>query len=120
MKGTMLLVFCENGLSEDRRVPLDHTPKLNELKDCISGGWLEVVGKFDTISTADGVVPCVAFCDEEGKLKHLPFNSTATRLWEEALNRAGLSLIRDNGTFIDRLHGPVVIIYGDKQLLEDL
>lgn len=64
------------------------------IKEAIGGGWLEAVYPTDAVTL---------WCDEEGKLKSLPPNPTATWLWwflqPEARGR-------------DVLHGTVVVTGG--------
>lgn len=56
------------------------------------GGYIESVPHFETFDLDDagggGVVPCVTYCNEEGKLKDLPENWFVTRMWNAALIRA--------------------------------
>lgn len=90
------------------------------------GGFIEAVPEFNTIEFEGHLNSCVAFCNEESKLKGLPVNDTATGLWNSALLRLRTSvrfpngLLRDDGVFLDRLQGKVVVIIGDKDLLATL
>lgn len=71
------------------------------LKTRLHGGWLEVIPHFEQY----GGRPCVAFCDEEGKLKGLAMNPKATYLWYACLAPE---------PFVpDHLHGPIVIVTAD-------
>lgn len=79
-------------------------PEGDELR-LIVGGWIEIVPLFDEY----GGKPCVVFCNEEGKLKDLPFNETASRLWWQCAGLHG-----------DHLVGTVVIVSGDDELMEAL
>lgn len=71
------------------------------------GGFIELVPLFNFIYGR----PCVAFCNEYGKIKNLPPNKFAQSLWEEATGR----IIRD-----DHLVGNVVIFAADKKTLENM
>lgn len=108
MKGVMRR-FTEDG--RDFTVYLVAVPPLEGIQEAV-GGSIEAVPGFDTIEVDGGLrVPCVAFCDEEGKLKRRPINVTAQNLWMKALD----------GRFPnDVLAGDVVVIYGDDELMRDL
>lgn len=71
------------------------------IKAGLDGAYLEVVPNFDKYGNA----PCVAFCDEEGKLKGLPLNPKATYLWYACL--------APQPFVVDHLHGPIVIVTAD-------
>jgi hypothetical protein len=86
---------------------LDHVPDYKELNDALDGGHIEVIPRFNRFR---GEL-CYAFCDEEGKLKGLPFNATATKLWERCWEYAGT---------LDHLVGPIVIIVGSPDFLSKL
>lgn len=99
--------------------PLDAQPKLEVLKDIV-GGYIEAVPWFDRLM-GHGVPalaemfknePCLAFCNEEGKLKGLPYNDLATRLWWTALRRRDMSLLHQ-GRMTDTLCGNVAIATGE-------
>lgn len=51
--------------------------QLQQLQDAV-GGWVEAVDLSPTLTM---------WCNEEGKLNGLPFNSLATDLWEESFGR---------------------------------
>jgi hypothetical protein len=56
--------------------------------------------------------PCIAFCNEEGKLPHfdLPYNPTATGLWSKAIGKVPN----------DHLVGGIAIVVGPKSFLRDM
>lgn len=60
---------------------LESAPSLDRIKDGIGGGLIEIVPHFDKYGSED----CVAFCDEEGKLKNFDMNTVATYLWYACL-----------------------------------
>lgn len=83
---------------------------LDHLKAGIGGGYLEAVPYFNKIAWDTEVHRCVAFCDEEGKLKGLPINNRANVLWTNAV-----------GEYVsDVLVGDVVIVWGDEEFMSAL
>lgn len=103
MKGILVTITADGRLTTQ---PLDATPGLDALQAGLNGGYLEVVPYFSKY----GEQTCVAFCDEDGKNKGLPYNPTADALWKK---QVGFH-------FPDHLVGPIVIVCGDKALLEAL
>jgi hypothetical protein len=55
-------------------------------------------------------MPCVAFCNEDGKRLDLPVNWLATGLWHDA----------EGGGYEDYLVGAIVVISGDSKLMDEL
>lgn len=96
-KGVMTIITCDNTVTH---MPLDHVPSLQELQAQV-GGCIERVPYFDTYNRA----PCVAYCNEEGKLEGLPMNVVATALWYESID----------AVIGDTLVGNVVILTGDHE-----
>ena len=90
---------------------LTAAPRLEELQSGV-GGDIEVVPHFTRYHSDPGYgpykgEPCVAFCNEEGKLWSLPINFRATALWHaQELQFIGR----------DVLVGPVVIVTGEEVL----
>jgi len=82
-------------------------PNLDLLKEAIGGGPIEVVPFFNTVIIDGKLTKCVAFCDEEGKIKGQLPNAVATSLWDAAMMRAGR---RWND---DLLVGTICIVWGD-------
>jgi hypothetical protein len=113
MKGTMLISEPNVRVLDERE--LDRVPDLLELQRLLNGGYLERVPGFTSIAHGGEAHRCVAFCDEDGKMKGLPVNHYATILWKFACVR-----IRPEETPPDRLCGPVLIIYGDDELMSKL
>jgi hypothetical protein len=70
------------------------------------GGPIEIVPYF----TKYGGEPCVAFCNEEGKLPHMALtpNITATEIWHR------------QGYEMDYLVGDILIVQGDKAFMAAL
>src|SRR3954470_16511001 len=103
MKGQIIVIAVDGTAMIGE---LDTTPALEQLQAGV-GGNIEIVPYFIKYGNA----PCVAFCNEEGKLEGLPVNTTAQRLWEDAYG--------DRITE-DVLVGPIVIVTGDDELLNSL
>lgn len=110
MKGTMLIISPSGSVKTS---PLNKVPDLEEIQETI-GGWLEQVPQLLTIDYHGTVRACVAFCNEEGKLKGMETNHAATRLWTIARARQGVPPIADV------LAGKVVVIFGDRELMSEL
>jgi hypothetical protein len=100
MQGSMTIIKS-SGLTVFQ--PFTEKPTLEEFQ-AIVGGNIELIPGFVTL----GGAVCIAYCNEEGKLNKLPFNATATALWDEATG----------GAFDDILVGDVVVITGDEELME--
>ncbi len=91
---------------EDR----DSKPTLEELQKAVGGGLIERVPYFNQvrfdkvgINSKARSRTCVAFCNEEGKLKDMDINARATTMWADSLGRPAF----------DILLGNVVILTGD-------
>jgi hypothetical protein len=106
-------------------------PTLKFLQTAV-GGHIELVPYFTTVYVKTPeltLVDCIAYCNEEGKLKGLEVNGIATVLWDRALKRHRNSdgelmfpggLIAADGGVKDMLFGPVVVLYGDAEFMEAL
>lgn len=97
-------------INPDLRVPTstidqDAPPTLEQLQALV-GGYIEQVIGFNTFEGK----PCIAYCNEEGKLLHMDLNMTACELWAKAAGRAG----RHVG---DLLVGNVIVLTGDEAFL---
>ena len=109
MKG--MLLTCPTNMRVLDETPLDAPPTLEQLRAAIGGGYIELVPYWQTINHRRETHRCVAFCDEHGKGNGLPLNGYATVLWRFAQTAVGVKLS-------DYLVGPVIIIYGDDELME--
>jgi hypothetical protein len=87
MRGFMLIL--KPGFELDLRA-FDRPPALEDLQAGV-GDYFQAVPSFDTISYGGTVLNCIAFCNEHGKLDHLPINEGATIAWEGALQRSVMS-----------------------------
>ena len=108
MKGKMLTYPAAGDVSE---IELLTMPTLKQLQKAV-GGFIEAVPRFDTIEYKGEKVPCIAFCDEEGKLKRKDINSKATQLWAEALGMTTRELFNN-----DVLVGDIVVLIGDEEFM---
>ncbi len=79
-------------------------PSLEDMQSGV-GGYIQLVPGFTKYKGDD----CVAFCNEEGKLKGLPINALATVEWRKCAPRNW-----------DILVGDIVVITGDRQFLDSL
>lgn len=105
MRGVLTIIPVSGAVSSKE---LTAPPRLQDLQAGIGGGSIKVVPGFKEYEDE----PCVVFCDEDGKRKRLPGNSRATALWF-----IQGSDWRPSG---DVLVGPIVIITGDADLMEEL
>ena len=96
-------------------IEIEGEPTLPALKDAIGGGYLEVVPRFTHIHHDGKVHRCVAFCDEDGKRKQLPYNAHATQLWD-AVMRASVGC----GCAPDYLVGQIGVVFGDPAFMKAL
>lgn len=106
MKGAVLAINADGTTDLTR---LDDPVVLPHLRRIV-GGHIEGVPMFDSVPVGGRVRRCVAFCNEEGKLKGLPVNIAATRLWWHAVGR-------DPG---DMLVGNVAVVWGDEEFMGEL
>ena len=103
-------------------VAIDSPPALAVLQETV-GGYIERVPFFDCLPESaalpkDYVQPCVAYCNEEGKLNGLPVNITATRMWANVLMCAGrIETVDEIG---DVLVGTIIVLWGDDAFMEAL
>lgn len=103
MRGHSLIIRADGTIE---RAEHDSAPDLDFLQQAV-GGFIETVPYFETI-TINGIThPCVAFCNEEGKLENRPYNTIATQHWYHAMRRASN----------DYLVGSVIILYGDDEFM---
>lgn len=99
MRGTILAINAD-GTTELTEVG---DPRILVHLRRIVGGYIEGVPLFDTVVHGGLTHRCVAFCNEEGKIRGLPINAAATLMWERAMGR-------DPG---DVLMGNVAVVWGD-------
>jgi hypothetical protein len=110
MKGTIVIISQHRGhISKD----IDR-PELKYFTDAV-GGYIEVVPYFTSIVWDGQLHECVAFCDEEGKIKRKEPNVSADLFWRMAQERAGLKMMID-----DYLVGDICVVFGDKEFMREL
>lgn len=95
MSGQLIIIHTDGSRVQSA---WETAPTLQELRKAIGGGFIEIIPNFNSYSGR----PCVAFCDEEGKIKGLKVNEEASMLWK--VNH-------------DYLVGPVAILIGDHATL---
>ena len=86
------------------------------------GGYIEHVPYFDSIAYGGVVMRCVALCNENGKIDHMPLNQGATVAWERALQRTGVGTLYDDkrGKPNDWLVGSIAVLFGDREFMSEL
>jgi hypothetical protein len=107
MNGSLHIVRPDRPIS--RIDTTDPQNILELIKPALNGGYVEAVPSFYVYEGQQ----CVAFCDEDGKNKKLPFNAQATLLWARALDRQPSEIG-------DYLVGTVIIVTGDAEFMEGL
>jgi hypothetical protein len=122
-----LIIFPVDGPSVVTE--LTKPPPLTQLQDAV-GGFIEVVPHFTTLEWVGGEpVPCLAYCDEEGKLNDKPVNRGATWLWHQATLRITdedgkhpfpRGLLDSHGKLVDILVGNICVVTGDAKLMARL
>jgi hypothetical protein len=112
MKGVLTIIPV--GDAAVTRKELAAAPRLEALQAGIGGGNIETVPHF----TRHLGKPCVAFCDEDGKGKRLPYNVRATELWYGQIPDTFWR--GDTKWPLDVLVGPIVIVTGDEDLMRAL
>lgn len=110
MKGTMLIISPSGGI---KTVPLTKPPEAETLHSEV-GGWIEAIPHFSTIDYHGTIHQCVAFGNEEAKLKQMLRNQPATKIWYASLKRSGFN------EPADYLAGKIIIIFGDRSLMKAL
>jgi hypothetical protein len=109
MQGTIITIPVVG----DAKIAALAEPSLEALQEAV-GGFIEAVPYFDTYTHEGELCRCVAFCNEEGKLKELAVNLEAMKSWIPALKAHGIDKI------FDVLVGPVAIVFGDEEFMRAL
>jgi hypothetical protein len=102
-----MTIIQHDGKTISKEITTTNDVRYEILKEALNDGMLELIPYF---TKYDGT-SCIAFCDEEGKLKKLPFNPVAHTLWEIAVGKH---------ISVDYLVGPVVIISAPQEFLKQL
>lgn len=122
MTGYVITVYPGGRVSAEEYRPAS---ALKQVQHAV-GGYIETVPLMETVEFGPVILaleirdlpafeqPCVAFCNEDGKVDGLPVNITATQLWAESLVSAGHARIGPNGKIpmSDVLVGPVAFVVG--------
>lgn len=119
MNGTMVILGADGGI---RKMELTKADGILPMLQEAVGGYVEVVPYFTGFPDETGALqPCVAMCNEEGKLRGLPINQAATELWHQQLRSnppaLGMPLA---GAKLDVLVGNVLVIMGDDEFMAEL
>jgi hypothetical protein len=108
--GGKLFVIEPDGECRLVREYTEESAAIGDLQKAV-GGYIEVVPRFGTIALDGGSpVTCLAFANEEGKGRGLPFNPVATALWATACG----------GPILDHLVGPIAVLTGDAAFLANV
>ena len=122
MKGLLYIIPADPKAIRERW-EITAPPTIEELRKII-GDYIGTVHGFTSIDIyGDGVaMPCVAFCNEDGKRLDLPVNWLATGRWHNALVRKGsrFGLLAEGGGYEDYLVGVIVVISGNSKLMDEL
>lgn len=113
MRGTVLIFDPSRGHPAVHII--EGPPTLEFLKTAIGGGYIEPVPYWHSIIHDGERCRCVAFCDEEGKLKQLPLNEYATAIWDRNMRRD-----YGHGCSPDYLVGQIAVLIGDEDFLAEL
>jgi Domain of unknown function (DUF3846) len=90
--------------------PIKDVPTLDDLQKIV-GGYIEVIPFWNVYNDGTKLLPCVAFCNEEGKLHGLPINNHAQVLWQGAVGDRMLT---------DHLVGTIAVVVGPRWFLNKL
>lgn len=108
MKGKLIILSANGGIATQE---ITKGPALKVLQEVV-GGYIELVPGFNTFQGEH----CIAYCNEEGRIKGLPTNMPATIAWQNAFGeRPSIASARDF-----ELRGSIAIITGDAELMEKL
>jgi hypothetical protein len=122
MKGVLYVIPADPKAIRER-CEITAPPTIEELRKIV-GGYIGTVHGFTSIDVyGDGLaMPCVAFCNEDGKRLGLQVNWLATGMWHDALVRKGsrFGLLAEGGGYEDYLVGVVVVISGNSKLMDEL
>jgi hypothetical protein len=102
-----MIVIPADKKTPQTTIPLSRRVELSELQAGV-GGFIETVPNLTTYRHEGKRVACFAFCNEEGKLNSLPLNERATAIWQSQFRTS------------DVLVGPVVIVFGDQEFMDNV
>ena len=116
MRGTVIIIRTSEPTVETKYI--DGPPDLAPIKDGLEGGYLELVPGFTQFSYEGETRRCVAFVDEDGIRKGLPYNLMATALWRaqrHPLDTNPFDTVND-----DHIKGNMVVVFGDDEWMAEL
>lgn len=118
IRGTMLVLDPSGTIAVTK---LEAVPDLKLLQQTV-GGYIEAIPGFNWITHNNVTSPCVAYCDEDGRRKHLEYNVMATAFWYKARGLPPEFAVLDclSGHPENVITGKVVVIYGSKKLMSRL
>lgn len=118
MEGTAIVYHADGTVN--LHGPLREQPNLKWLKEQVNG-YIQLIPLFQKIKIGGIEHECIAYCNEEGKLNLLPFNRTATELWDASIKAINRGTLRDNeGKYHDVLVGSIVVVFGDEEFMEEM
>lgn len=108
---THRMLVIQPGQTIEESVSTTHakSPNLGELQRAV-GGCIETVPHLTSFTQAGRKVRCVAYADEEGRLKGLPRNDAASKLWR-SMFPIDADLWYEPELVI---FGPVALVFKDK------
>ena len=116
MRGIVIIIRPGKPAIETTHV--EGPPDLAPIKDGLEGGYLELVPGFNRINYEGELRRCVAFVDEDGIRKGLPYNLMATALWRAQLHPLDTNPFDSvNG---DHIKGNMVVVFGDDEWMAEL
>ena len=122
MKGLLYIIPADPKAIRER-CEITTPPTIEELRKII-GDYIGTVHGFTSIDVyGDGLaMPCVAFCNEDGKRLDLRVNWLATGMWHDALVRKGsqFGVLAEGGGYENYLVGVIVVISGNSRLMDEL
>jgi hypothetical protein len=111
MKGTVYIVSPDH--TDIKEVGIRHYSNpipLTEMQEFVQG-YIELVPGIQTCRPLlKSSNPCVAFCNESGRILNLPVNPIATRLWHEVAPYMNSQ----------NLCGPVMFLTGNEKFMAAL
>lgn len=102
MKGKATIIGVDGKIVDHE---LTKVPSLQDLQRWV-GGYIERIPYWDTYFGER----CIVFANEEGKMRNLPLNVRATKMWQITIAPRP----------VYPLVGPIAIITGDKGIMNNL
>lgn len=109
MKGQIIIITPDSTEATVERRDMTAPPSLPELQELV-GGYIELAPMLNHFMTPQGLKPCVAFWNEDGRMLKLPRNNMATAIWSESVPELRSQPIVGN----------VVVLIGDDEFMASL